>query len=436
MSRLRELLYITNAYPPQPYAGTPRVAKTVKYLARAGVAVRVLTTHPHDPRPDPSLLPDVAGAAEVVRTARLHPGPLVEAGKRLLRLLRPGAAGGGAAPATARAEGPGGGAARIYNYLHALAFPPDETIGWLPFALPAGAAMIRRRRPDAILSTGPGHACHLIGALLARRFGLPLVLEFRDPWCGNPLRRPPTPLHARLDAALERFALRTAAGVVTIGETMSERYRARCGCPVETVRNGYDPEDFMFLCAGGGARPRAAGKAPLVAHAGTFYAGRSPRPFLEALARSRADGRTPLPRALFLGPGAEAILDLAASCGVADRVEATGPLPHDACLARLARADALLLVPGPGAATITGKVFEYLALGRPILALATPDQEVARLLAGSAVHQVVPPGDGPALDAALARALAAGGAASRPDPRFGRPFQTFRLRRFLERGIA
>lgn len=436
MGRLRELLIVANAFPPEPFAGTPRVAKTVKYLTRAGVSVRVLCPHPRASGADPSLLPDVAGAAEVVRVARIHPGPLAA----VARWMADRAAGGFRATrrdaeivrTDAHANGFAAAPAHIYNRLHALLFVPDETIGWLPFAWPAGRAMIRRRRPDMILSSGPGHACHLIAALLAREFALPFVAEFRDPWIGNPMRRPPTPWHARIEARMERFVLDAARGVVTIGEAMSDAYRARTAAPVETVRNAYDPEEFASLPFGG-APVSAESDGPLIAHAGTFYEGRSPAPFLAALARRRAaTGRAP--RVRFIGPGEEAIRAHAHAHGVADRIEITGPLPRAACLARLSEADALLLVPGPGAGTITGKVFEYLALGRPVLALASPEQEVARLLQDSrGGHEVAPPDDPAALDAALARILDAARAhPAPPDPRHGRPFQVFRLRRFLE----
>ena len=143
------------------------------------------------------------------------------------------------------------------------------------------------------------------------------------------------------------------------------------GTPVHVVPNGCDFDDFDGLAV-------HAGRAHRRAHAGSFFGQRSPRPFLEAVAALDDPTRS---CARFLGDLRPADRDWALDLGLGDRLEIDGFRPHRETLAAMKAADVLLLlVPragGRGLSVLSGKVYEYLASERPVLALVPPEGAAA-----------------------------------------------------------
>ncbi len=295
---------------------------------------------------------------------------------------------------------------------------------WLPRALAACARAIREYQPDALLTSSPPHCVHLLGWYLKRRYGLPWVSDFRDPWFINGKPAFGGSLWPWFEARWEARVMRSADVVVANAPRATESLRAAFPAQrhkMVTLTNGFDPENFPAVDVS-----ETPGAERHIVHAGEVYAGRDPRPFLdalEALGREQAPGVLSW-RVSFLGRNNESGLDLPAEVqrrGLGPVVALGSQLPYAQILQEMARADVLLLLDSPGRRLgIPAKLYEYLGTGRPILALAEHDGDVAWALRQSGVsHRIAHPRDPARIKQALAelrQALAEGPHIARSSP--------------------
>jgi glycosyltransferase involved in cell wall biosynthesis len=308
----------------------------------------------------------------------------------------------------------------------------------VPVAAAAARRAVRRHGAAVVVSSSPPVSAHLAALAAARATGVPAILDFRDLFSAH---RPEEDRSRRAsrERRLERRLLASASAVVAATEGISEWLRSQApagsGGRFTAIRNGYEESDF-----GGLPPPREPGVFRLV-HAGTVYGARQDTTALfRALARLRATGAFGPRRVevLLAGKVDPQTLAAARDAGCADALRHDGFVGHAEAV-RLSRAATvnLLLVwsaAGPVADTVCpGRMYEQMAAGRPILALARPGGEAARLLreAGGAI--VADIGDEAAIADALRRlaaADAAGDALSAVPPRAGD------LARFTRRAAA
>ena len=267
---------------------------------------------------------------------------------------------------------------------------PDASVTWLPTAVPAAVRLIRSEDIDAVITTSPPVSMNLIGAAVKRLTGVPWVADLRDAVLGNADRRFERTAVQAKEKALERV-VRLVAGnadaVVAVSETIADEVRRfEPAGQVRVIPNGCDFDDF----AGLGYRP---GERFRITHAGSFFGKRNPRPFLSALAASGLDDVV----ARFAGGLRQADEDWAATLGLGNRLELLPYLSHRRALELERDSEAnLLLLPeaaGRGAVVPSGKIFEYLAAERPILAAVPPDGAAAKLVRETGAGIVVAPED-------------------------------------------
>jgi glycosyltransferase involved in cell wall biosynthesis len=292
----------------------------------------------------------------------------------------------------------------------------DRYAKYVPWSLVGAAWLLRRERCEVIYVNAGPHSAQLLGWLLSLLSGKPLVLDLRDPWSIEPnYRAARTPAaNRRVDRMERRFFLR-AARIVLNTESARDAYRARYAglIPPErftTIRNGFDPTLY-------GPAPEPPGPSgPFeVVYFGHLRPAKNAILFLEGFRRFIEAER--------LGPG-EAVLTTLGTRTVGDEeaitrlglagYTRTHPwVPVTEGQALLGRADLLLDLMGPDhALQVSGKLYDYLACGRPILAI-TPNEETGRILEETRAGTRV------ALDAgAIAVALAAALAAKRAGQRF------------------
>jgi glycosyltransferase involved in cell wall biosynthesis len=288
---------------------------------------------------------------------------------------------------------------------------PDPEVAWLPDAVRAGVRIVRERQIDVVLSTSPPNSVHVIAAAIARQAGVPFVADFRDSWLANPHRRyERRSVRAKraVEARLARSALKHVAAVSAVTPAIAEEAGelAPPGTPVQVVANGCDFEEFDGLAYARGERLR-------IVHAGSFFGQRTPRSFLSAFAavlRARPELRERV-QVAFLGELRPADREWALGLGLGDALALEGFRPHAEALAAMRAADVLLLlVPragGRGLLVVSGKVFEYLAAERPILALVPPEGDAASLLRDTGSAWIADPDDEDAIAAAVREAVAA-----------------------------
>ena len=376
MSRLPRVLIVTYYFPPSGGPGVQRVLKTVRYLRESGFEPVVLTVaSAAAPSQDPTLLGDVPEDVDVVRTRAPDPFGLYG------RLTGKGS---GAVPTGAVDDA--GALARLALWVRANVFLPDARVGWVPFAVRAGKRILKRalraHRPfAAVVTSGPPHSVHLIGQRL-QKVGTPWVADFRDPWTAiNFYHDLPMSRAARaLDARLERAVLRSADAVTTVSPTWARLLERTGGLEdgtVHVVHNGVDKQD---LAAAEDAEVRR--DAFVLAHVGSLYATRDPEAVWEAIRQLRVEGAVPDLVVRLVGRTDPAIRAAAEATGAS--VEAVEYVTHDRAVREMASAALLLLSIEPFPAEdgmITGKLYEYLASGRPVLGVGPPSGDAADLLA-------------------------------------------------------
>jgi glycosyltransferase involved in cell wall biosynthesis len=264
--------------------------------------------------------------------------------------------------------------ARVMGAVGRISSPAFGLLGIRPEAVPLSTAWVPRatrrirervaaRRPDVVLATGPPMAA-LMAARLAHRDGSPpLVVELRDLWAGNPAfdRR------GGMLGRLESWVFGAAAAIVAMTPEAVTDIRGRHPDLAERVHeipNGFEPELLSRR-----PPPQKPGTPITLLHSGTLSADRPLRPLLSVLAREPHRSRFRLVLHGFLVPEIQRQV-----AEFEDRVtvEVVPPSTWDDAVERIASADATLVSQARGAGDATAvaaKVYEYLALGKPVLAV-------------------------------------------------------------------
>jgi len=269
-----------------------------------------------------------------------------------------------------------------------------------------------------------------VGLELKRRFGLPWVADFRDPWVKNSiLMEGMPPWMMRRHARAERDVLHAADHVLVVSDFMKDDFVQRCGLPpqrITTLPNGFDPGDFPTPTP----VPVVNGRVRVV-NTGSYYGAYNPQPLRDALATAvrTAPGLLEQMELVFVGGTPVPFDDLP---GLAVRV--LPRVSHRDALAWQQQAHVLLLV-WTSAVTrqnVSGKIFEYLAARRPVLAVVPPDGAAADIIRQSGVGVVVSPDDPPAVLAALQQCLEVARAQRPPFPRHEAGVARFSRQRLTE----
>ena len=273
---------------------------------------------------------------------------------------------------------------------------PDENVSWNLTAIPAAIRIVRREGIDVVLTTSPPSSVHLIGAAVKAATGARWVADLRDSIVAHPHRRAER-LAVRAKEQSEhlvaRLVARQADAIVAVSAAIADEMQERePRGPVVHISNGSDFDDFAGLDYRRGDRFR-------ITHAGSFFGKRDPRPFLTGLAR--VDGVT----ARFVGDFRAADREWAETLGLGDRLELLPYVPRRRSLELQRDSEALLLLipeaEGRGRGVLSGKVFEYLAAERPILAVVPPDGAAANLIREAGAGVVVAPDDVTGMTTAL-----------------------------------
>lgn len=351
------LLLVTYEFPPRGGPGVQRPLKLAKYLGIAGWDLTVLTVDdPPTAIVDEGLLGEVPPAVNVARAWSLEPTRLVQ----LLRRLR------GDRASVVGGQGFSGAPSGLVSLVQSL-FVPDEKRYWKPWAVRAGMRAHADASFDVVVSTGPPHTAHLVAGTIARRTGVAHVIDFRDPWFGGLAKRYATPLHKAWNRRLEEGAIARAAAVVTVTDEIARMYRQRYpGSRLFVIPNGFDPDDLPD-------EPHAPHDGLVFAYTGTFGGARQPDTFLAGAARAESlePGFANDVHIVAAGPGPE-FVEAARRAGVRSTVTALGYVSHDRSLKTLAGADVAVLILSSGEesrVSLSGKVFEYVGMHKPVLAV-------------------------------------------------------------------
>ena len=383
-----KVLVITYYWPPSGGSGVQRWLKTSKYLPQYGWEPVIYTPlNPDVNSVDESLLKDVSPDLEVIKRKIVEPYGFykVLTGKKKGELLQANMISSG----TDAGDGPKKKnlVQRISRYIRANWFIPDPRCWWIGPSVKYLSKLIEGgERFDAVISTGPPHSMHLIAREIHKVFNIPWIADFRDPWTRIFYFK-----HLGLSAKslrkhkeLERSVIAEADRVTVVSSQMKTEFSQgefeTFSDKVEIIPNGYDPEDFDSV----EKAPDAEGKF-VIAHTGLMPESANPDKFWKVLGDMVKSDRELKEKLLVVTMGqTDGIVkkDIAEN-GLSDNFKDLGYVPHAQSVAWQKRADILLLPlrkEEESKAILTGKFFEYLAAGKPILAFGPTDGDLADIL--------------------------------------------------------
>jgi glycosyltransferase involved in cell wall biosynthesis len=368
------ILLVSYAFPPYNDIGHVRVGKTAKYFERFGHDVRVLTAtdQPYD-----ASLPVEIPEEHILRTPWWNvnrPAEIAFGGRD--KVVARGLESHGRLRPLVQAL------RVVYRVIYKgwISFPDDQ-IGWLPFAVRAGAQLMDTWRPDVIYASAVPYTSLIVAHVLAKRYKVPWVGELRDLWVDFH-RYHIGPVRERIERRLEKRVLSSAIGLVTVSEPLAAVLRERYGKPTAVILNGYDPDDYL---------PRTVpqpndGKLRLV-YTGIVVEGKYDlRMLFEALRLLESDAKDI--RLEFYGRYLGNVKELSMQCELDHVVSINGQIPFKDSLRMQQEADALILFlwtdpkeRGVERGVYTGKLFEYIGARRPILAIGSMRTVASDLIA-------------------------------------------------------
>lgn len=376
----RRCLIVTYYFPPTGGGGVQRITKLIKYARQAGWRITVITAEEADSAlpSDESLSREVDAHVEVLRL----PAPIAAATNSLLRRLSERVLSGYGK-----------------RWISALLYIPDVRKTWIPRAEKAVKQKLSERKYDCILISSPPYSLAMLAGRLQKQLNIPVILDMRDPWTTNPYKIYPTPYHLHRERQLEKNTIKAIQFGVSAYRTLVNHYQKNVDNFSSQfwriIPNGYDEDDFKDISLG-----TKDDKQFSIAFSGTFYSHINNPKFLFAaisqLKKDDSDRKRPV-HFYHIGHSALNLEKLAARYGISDRVHRTGYLKHRECLKQLSDMDALCFILDDrhrySGHTIGGKVYEYLRLKKPVLALVPANGEAAELIRKTDAGAVLPTHD-------------------------------------------
>jgi len=387
------VLCISYLFPPRAGVGVQRITKFIRYLPDHGWNPIVLTPS----KPAGSFPIDEGYLDEIPQSVIVYTAPSLEP-YHIYRAL-----GGRRRQDDADFRGvlEGGKSlglmGRFYSAFQAACLIPDPKIGWFEPAMIAARRILGENRIDMIFSTSPEATDHVIARALARDTKLPWVMDFRDPWTTSlyAIKRPER--SRRKEEALELSCLEESSAITVVQQRYRDEYLEKYPSlrdrsdKFHIVPNGFDPNDSA------GIEPRSFDRWTMV-YTGSISYPRDPEPALAGwkIACERSDEFRSGAGCLFMGEFDTRFHELAGGY-IMGNLKVEGFQRREAVYAAQLGAGGLLLI---AEGYVTGKVYEYLAAGRPIMAI-TEGRDLIELLENCRAGISVTPGDPNAIAQAL-----------------------------------
>jgi len=370
---MKKVLIITYYWPPSGGAGVQRWLKFAKYLPQYGWEPIIYTPeNPDFAIEDQSLQKDVSKDMTVIKRKIWEPYEIYKTliGKKGQKVNVSFAQAG-----------------KKQGFIHKLALSvrgnfliPDPRCFWIRPSVHYLEKYLKENPVDAIISTGPPHSMHLIGLKLHRKTNIPWIADLRDPWTNIDFYRELNLswLADNIHHRKERQVLSEANGVVSVTPTWCRELSEISNRPVSLVHNGYDEEDIVQV------------NDPIdsdfsIVHIGSINAARNPNVLWMAL-NELLQEVPELKKSLkikLVGNVEPVVFADIEKYQLTDYIEKIGYLSHAEAITFQQTSQLLLLLinntPNAGG-ILTGKLYEYMASARPILAIGPVRSDIATLL--------------------------------------------------------
>jgi glycosyltransferase involved in cell wall biosynthesis len=364
---MKKVLIITYYWPPAGGPGVQRIVKYAKHLPEFGWTPIILTVeNPSSPTWDESLLKDISNKAIIYKTRTFEPFNFY---KRLT-----GRSKDENLPKDIIVKKPNEKfREKISRLIRANIFIPDARVGWIPFMVKQGMKIIRSEEPTVIFSTSPPHSVQLGAKKLAQKSGLPWIADFRDPWIEayweSEIQR--FSLINRLNKRFEKKVLKSADMVTTVSEGFVKLFSKKAENDYNVLYHGFEfintdvtkTEKFTIL------------------YIGNMSKYQSPLPVLQAVQKlsSEIKDKTEL---IIVGKVYEGFKELTKNYS-SIKILTHNYMPYHKAMEFSRTASLLLLInplPVYGAELLPVKIYDYLALRKPILAMGSKGGRLEELI--------------------------------------------------------
>lgn len=368
---MQKVLIVTYYWPPGSGAGVQRWLKFSKYLTKQGWEPLILTVDPDFAvysAIDNSLNNEIPPNLTVYKTRARNYFRLYKKDKSKI-------------PSAGFAvDEEKGFVSHITRFLRGNFFIPDPRRGWNRFAFKKACEIIETQKTDRVITTSPPHSTQLIGMKLKKKYpGIRWIADLRDPWTDIYYYEKfyPTFLSKRIDSAYEKEVLKSADKIITVGNSLKELFSSKIPDieeKIEVIANGHDEEDFSGLTA---SKPDIF----TISYVGTLSGSYPINGFLKALKPFIEKGISF--RLRFTGVVSAEHKELISSAAGPSEIEFIPFSSHSTAVRNMLDTSALLLIipdHQSSRSIITGKLFEYLASGKPIICLGPVDGDAAEIL--------------------------------------------------------
>lgn len=373
---MKKVLIITYYWPPSGGGGVQRWLKFAKYLPEYGWEPIIYTPeNPDFSIQDASLLEDVSDDLEVIKLPIWEPYQLFTklSGKKT------------PSQGLISSDKKKSMFTNLALWVRGNFFMPDPRRFWVKPSVKFLTDIIERNNIDAIVTTGPPHSMHMIGLGLKKKLSVRWIADFRDPWSKwDMLDNFKLSFFAKKrHQKLELKVLQHANEVVTVSETWAAEFQLIYNREYKVITNGFDEDDFKSITA------KKSNETFVISHFGLINDFRNPKNFWKALKEVSTDKKIVV---RLYGMIEHSIVDFIKADEVLNRIIDIRPsISHKDVLNAYAESDLLLLLFNDSKNAkghIPGKLFEYLASKRPILAIGSKEGDASKIIETSNSGQV------------------------------------------------
>ncbi len=372
---MKKVLIITYYWPPSGGGGVMRWLKMTKYLPELGWKPVIYTpSNPDSSVSDESLLAEIHPETEEIKTPIWEPYSIYRklTGIKKTEKFKAG---------YISEASSGSWKSKLSVFIRGNFLIPDPRKFWIKTSVKFLSKYLSENHIDLIVSTGPPHSMHLIALGLKKKFGVQWIADFRDPWTNidfyEKLRL--TKWADKKHKKLEQKVLQRADHVVTVSPSWQKDFEEISGRTVEIIYNGYDPDDFKF-------ESTKTDDLFTFTHLGAFNKDRNPAGLWKALSELATENEG-LKKALqiqLIGQTDESVVKDIQKNGLSENLKLVPYLPHNEGISLLSKSQVLLLPINDAKnaqGILPGKIYEYLAVKRPILAIGPTTADFAKIIA-------------------------------------------------------
>lgn len=372
---MRKILIITYYWPPSGGGGVQRWLKFVKYLPASGwKPIVVCPENPEYPVIDESLENDIPPEAEIIKLPIWEPYWIF---KKITGRKKEEKVNGGLLFDEKKQTL----TEKIALWIRGNFLIPVPRVFWVRSSVKRLIKIIAEKNPEAIITTGPPHSVHLIGYNLKKKLGITWIADLRDPWSQFDILEKfyPSRLARARQKQLEKKALSLADKVITVSPTWANDLQKIVNTPVDFITNGFDDDDF---CQN---KKVDSGKF-IISHVGMINSYRNRSAFWEVLNELCSEIEEINQNLLIqiVGTYNEQLRKtLEKYPNLTGKLIFSGYIPHSEVKHKYSESGCLLLLQNKTKTSkghIPGKIFEYLASQKPVLALADPESDLGDLI--------------------------------------------------------